>query len=249
VANQSGTLDDIYPQYYTINRTVSFSTTAGSSTITVNDVGSNIVTGDTVNIITHVSVGGVILFGAYPCISGGPDVYQIQSTDVLGYPNPATSNVTNAGTVASFSVSAGENAVTVTLANHGFSVGQYYPVLVQTTLGSSGITLYGNYIIQSLDSLDPTNKFVINASSQANVAASSIDINGGLVRFEYYLGNTVLPSASGFAIDPYGIGGFGAGAAVAIGRSFALTGISSSTPSAGYVTYSFTGSIEIIGQT
>jgi hypothetical protein len=246
VVNQSGTVNDIYPQYYTVNRTVSFSTTAGSSTVTVNDAGSNIVTGDTVNITTHVSVGGVIFFGAYLCSSVSSGVYQIQSTDVLGYPNPATSNATNTGTVASFAVASGDNAVTVTLADHGFSVGQYYPVLVQTTLGSSGITLYGNYIIQRLDSLNPTNKFIINAANQANAAASSVSINGGLVRFEYYLGNTVSPSASGFAADAYGIGGFGAGAAITDGRSFSLTGISPSTPSAGYVEYSFAGSIEIV---
>lgn len=239
----NGTLESVFPQYYSVSRTVNVSTTSGSATVTITDTGSNIQTGDTVNILTHISVGGLILFGTYVCTSAGANSYQIQAKDILGFPQYATSTVANGGAVASFSIASATNIVTVTLNNHGFSVGQYYPVLVSTTIGASTVTLYGNYTIQSV----PTaNTFTINSTTTAASGGPfTASINGGLAAYTYYLGNTVVPASTGFAIDAYGLGGFGVGLPAVTGRSFTLSAVAPSTPSSGYVTYSFSGSMNV----
>ena len=238
VVNQNGSLDGIYPQYYTVNYTVNATTTSGSSTVTINDPNSTIFSGDSLNILTHISVGGVILFGTYVCSYLSNNAYQIQSADILGYPVLATSNVTAGGAVASYTTTATNNIVTVTLNNHGFSAGESYPVLVQTTIGASGVTLFGNYVIQSVT----TNTFTINAQATSSSIATA-SINGGLAEYTYYLGNTIPPAGSAFAADPYGVGPFGVGAAVGTGRNYSISSIAASTPSVGYVTYTFAGNI------
>ena len=120
-------------------------------------------------------------------------------------------------------------------------MGQFFPVLIMTTIGASGVTLFGNYVIQSVT----TNTLTINAQASA-VTTTSVSLNSGSAQYQYFLGNTVPPAASGFAADPYGVGNFGVGATVIVGRNYALTGISPSTPSAGYVTYTFSGNIVIV---
>ncbi len=242
VSNQNGTLDGIFPQSYAVDYTVSVTTVAGSSTVTINDPNSVILSGDSVQINTHISVGGLILFGTYACTYLSSNAYQIQATDILGNPINATSTVTAGGAVASFTTAITSAIVTVTLNNHGFSVGQFYPVLVQTTIGTSGITLYGNYVIQSV--VTP-NVFIINAQSSA-ISTTTASINSGLAEYEYYLGNTIPPASSGFAADPYGIGNFGTGPTLTSGRNYSISSIAPSTPSVGYVTYSFVGNITLV---
>jgi len=53
----------ITPRGQTVNTTVDFSTTAGSSTVTVTDVGRNANDYDDVWIQTPIAVGGLVLFG------------------------------------------------------------------------------------------------------------------------------------------------------------------------------------------
>jgi len=62
----SGNLIDITPQITTTNSTALFSTTAGSNVVDVTDYGVVASTLDQVNYVTPVSVGGIILNGAYP---------------------------------------------------------------------------------------------------------------------------------------------------------------------------------------
>jgi hypothetical protein len=238
----SDILDSIAPQYYQTSRTVSATTTAtptASNVVTITDTGSNILTGDTVDILTHISVGGLILFGTYSCTQFDANNYKINATDILGNPIYPTSNVTNGGAVASFNVSSGSNVITVTLNNHGFTAGSYYPVLVSTVLGSSGITLYGNYIVQSVPTAT-ANTFTIYADINA-VASATTSINGGLAAYEYYIGNTIAPTSAGFGAGGFGYGGFGIGIATVPGREFTLSAVAPSTPSTGYVTYTFSG--------
>jgi len=240
ISNQNANLTGIYPQSYSVNVAVSATTTVGSSLVTITDSNSTVSTGDTVRIVTHISVGGLVLFGNYLVTFLTTSTYQIQATDILGNPVNATSSVTNGGAVASYASSSGSPIVTVTLNNHGFSVGQFYPVLVATTIGSSGLTLFGNYIVQSAT----TNTFNIIAPVSA-AATTSASINGGLAQYQYFLGSTVAPPAGGFAFDPFGTGGFGVGSGITPGRSYAIASITPSAPSAGFVTYSFTGNIGI----
>lgn len=229
--NSGGALLGISGQYYTVNKPVSVSTTAGSATVSIVDDEANILSGDTVFIKTQIAVGGLVLFGNYQCTYVDPDTYRIEVVDAAGYPVFATSTVSNGGAVPQFTTVSGSNIVTVTLASHDYQVNQFFPVLVPTTF--NGITLSGNYVIQSVTG---TGTFTINASNSAT-ASGSASINSGLAQYEYYLGNTVAPSASGFGTGEFGIGTFGIGTIPSIGRQYTIVNVQPSTPSAGFVTY------------
>ena len=160
---QSGGLTDITPQTAQYNVPVSFSTTAGSNIVTVTHSGSNISDYDVVDIRTHISVGGIILFGQYQCYALGANTYNIRAYNVLLEPYLATSTVTNGGAVSLFTLQSGSDFVNVTLANHGYVAGQSFPILIANSV--AGVTLYGNYVIQTV--LD-ANNFVISATTQAS---------------------------------------------------------------------------------
>ena len=229
--NSGGALLGISGQYYTVSKPVSVSTTAGSATVSIVDDEANILSGDTVFIKTQIAVGGLVLFGNYQCTYVDPDTYRIEVVDAAGYPVFATSTVSNGGAVPQFTTVSGSNIVTVTLASHDYQVNQFFPILVPTTF--NGITLSGNYVIQSVTG---TGTFTINASNSAT-ASGSVSINSGLAQYEYYLGNTVAPSASGFGTGEFGIGTFGIGTIPSNGREYAIVNVQPSTPSAGFVTY------------
>lgn len=165
------TLTDITPRLASDDVAVNFSTTSGNSTVTIIDATTTGITSyNSVYISTQVSVGGLILFGLYPVVANaGSTSYTIQAKNVLGSPITAASTVSNGGAVPSFAVTSGASTVTVTLADHNYSVGSTFPVLVSTTVG--GIPLYGNYVVQSVPS---TSTFTI----QAATTAQSITVTG-----------------------------------------------------------------------
>lgn len=229
--NSGGALLGISGQYYTVSKPVSVSTTAGSATVSIVDDEANILSGDTVFIKTQIAVGGLVLLGNYQCTYVDPDTYEIEVVDAAGYPVFATSTVSNGGAVPQFTTVSGSNIVTVTLASHDYQVNQFFPVLVPTTF--NGITLSGNYVIQSVTG---TGTFTINASNSAT-ASGSASLNSGLAQYEYYLGNTVAPSASGFGTGEFGVGTFGIGTIPSNGREYDIVNVQPSTPSAGFVTY------------
>lgn len=181
--------------------------TTGPQTVagTVGSGGSNITAYDAVFIPAHISVGGLILFGLYPCIAASSTTYQINALTVLGDPALATATVANGGAVASFATTSGTSIVTVTLNNHGFVVGDTYPVLIQTVVG--GVTLTGNYTVQTV----PTaNTFTIQVSQNAT-ATTTGSINGGLARYIYYVSYGPLPEGGGYSTGGYSAGGYSTG--------------------------------------
>jgi hypothetical protein len=163
---ESGGSNDITPQTALFNVPVSFSTTAGSNIVTVTHASSNISDYDVVDIRTHVSVGGIILFGQYQCYSLSANSYTIRPLNILLEPYTATSTVSNGGAVPVFTLDSGSDFVNVTLANHNFIAGQAFPVLVATSV--AGVTLYGSYQIRNI--VD-ANNFVIAATTQASTVA------------------------------------------------------------------------------
>lgn len=193
------------PQYYVVNPAVSCDTTSGSNEVIIDDTGSNVSNYDSIYIATHISVGGLILFGFYTCEALSANSYSVFARNIIGLPINATSTVTNGGAVASFTTAAGSSSVSVTLADHGFSVGSTYPILVPTTVG--GITLYGNYIVREVTS---TSVFVISAENKATSSATA-SINGGNAQITYYIGQSALPPSTGYGSGGYGAGGYGTG--------------------------------------
>lgn len=206
-----GVVQDITPTSTTENIAVAFATTAGSPVVTITDATTqNLTNFDTVDILTHVSVGGLVLYGSYPIQSVDATHYQITALDILGNPLPAAATA-SPGVVASVTTTANSATVTVTLPNHGYVAGSTYPLLVPVTVG--GLTLpVGNYLVQKV--LSP-NTFIILAKTQAP-AAATIAVNGGQARLVYSFGvGPVLP-ATGFGIGGFGVGPFGGTGAPAL---------------------------------
>jgi hypothetical protein len=203
----AGGLKTITPQTTTANVAVSFTTTTGvtGNIVTITAAGSSLDQYDTVDIQTQVSVGGLVLFGAYPVIPVSGSQFQISATNIFGEPQYATSAVTGGGAVPSFTTVSGSSNVTVTLANHSFSAGSTFPVLVSTVVG--GVTLYGNYFVTSVT---PGVSFVITASTSASSSTTASE-NGGNVRMVYYNGIGQLLANSGYGVGGYGVGGYGSG--------------------------------------
>lgn len=227
---QNGQARNLAPQVKQTNPAVSVTTSTTSNTVTITDPASNISSYDSVYVLTHISVGGVIIFGFYPATQASANTYTINLTDTLGDPQIPTSAVVNGGVVASFTTLLNSPFVTVTLPNHGFSAGDTFPVLVSTSVG--GVTLLGNYII---DQVPSSSTFIISASSQATSTATA-SINGGNARYDYYLAYGALITGTGYGVGGYGTGGYG-------------SGIPSVTPTSGNPLYAIDWTLDNWGDT
>jgi hypothetical protein len=224
ISESTGFSIPISPQSYTYNMAVSVDTTSGSATVSVDDINSNVSSYDGINILTPISVGGIVLSGYYAPIAVNDDSYQIIARNIIGLQTPATSTVSNGGVVPSFTTLTGQINVTVTLPNHGYTAGSTFAVLVPSTAG--GVTFYGNYLV--LASPAPTtNTFVIAADSSATSAAT-VFMNGGNARIVYYVGQQNTAPANGFGDGLFGAGGFGTGVTSSGGRQLAIASISTS---------------------
>lgn len=196
----SGVRDTITPQTTTTNVAVNFSTTNGSTTVTIVDNSVTPSTNNAVFISTQVSVGGIVLFGMYPIATvAGAHTYTIVAASA------ATSTVASGGAVPQFTTTSGSALVTVTLNNHGKIVGDVFPVLVATSVG--GITLDGSYTIRSILS---ANTFTISAANTAT-SSTSVSENSAQVRSTHYIVVTPVSSGTGYGVGGYGSGGYGTG--------------------------------------
>lgn len=198
----SGELFNITPIRATDNVAVSFSTTASSKTVTITDAGNGVSVGDWVNIVTTVSVGGILLQGYYLVESVvDSNNYTITAADA------ATSTVSNGGAVSAFATTDTSATVTVTLDNHGYAVGDLYTVHVSTTVAT--VVLDGQYNVASV--VD-ANSFTITATTTANATTTGSE-NGGDVRLQYQLpsGHASVTALSGYGVGMYGAGFYGEG--------------------------------------
>lgn len=186
---------------------VSVDTVSGSPDCVVAATGSNVNNFDTVDIITQISVGGVVLFGNYSATFVDANNFLVVAHDALGAPLAASSTVTNGGAVPSFSFSSGQSYVDVTLADHGYITGDTFPILVPLTV--AGITLYGNYSVVSVSS---SSVFRIIANNKAS-STTTASLNGGNAKFTFYRNPLPLPTGTGYGVGGYGIGGYGNGVA------------------------------------
>jgi hypothetical protein len=204
----AGTVNDITPTTTSDNVTPAASATMGSAVVTITDATTTGITSyDSVYIMTHISVGGIVLFGLYPTTGVTNTTYSVVSEDILGALLPATSTSTST-TVALFSTTNGSNVVKVTLNNHGYQVGSTYPVLISTTVG--GVTLFGNYIVQSV--IDANN---FNIFTQQNATSTTTgSINGGNAAYLYSFGLGAIAPGGGYGSGGYGRGGYGTGSGV-----------------------------------
>ena len=198
---------------------VDFSTTLGSDVVVIVDTGSNVTDYDSIFLETQVSVGGLVLYGMYRSTAINANSYSISAKDVLGQPQYATATVANGGAVPEFVTTLDSSIVAVTLNDHGLTVGSNFAVYVSTAVG--GITLFGNYTVTTVSSV---NAFTIQASNAAT-SADTQDENGGDARMLLYIGLGPLPAGTGYGIGGYGSGGYGTGVPPVANPGTAITNI------------------------
>ena len=196
----NGSLTNLTPQTYTSNVATNFSTTIGSNTVTVVDSNiSAITTYTSIVLETPVSLGGIVLSGAYAI----QNVISNTSYTILAA-TTAASTATNTGAVPAFTTAAQSYAVTVTLTGHGLVAGNTLNFLVSTTVG--GVAISGNYSVQSVTD---ANNFVITASQSATSTAGPTSMNSGHARILYNIGLAAPSGGSGWGTGGWGTGGWG----------------------------------------
>ena len=203
---------NITPQTYTTNTSPNFSTTSGSTTVTVIDSGIVASIYDYVDYVTPVSVGGIVLSGPYLIQSAASTTYTITAETA------ATSTVANGGASYTFSTTSASPLVTAVLNNHGYSVGSEFYVGVATTVG--GLTLSGLYIVASV--VD-ANTFTFSAQNTASSTAGPVSINSGNIQSQFYIAVGPQPTGAGFGVGGFGTGGFGVGTSPAATPGTAIT--------------------------
>jgi hypothetical protein len=204
----NGSLSDLTPETKTRNVAVDVSTTSGSNEVMITDTGSNVTDYVVVYINTPISVGGLILFGAYQCFQIGANTYNIYVYDIFGAPVNATSTVSNGGAVPEFTTTSAAASVQVTLADHGLSVGDTAVFPISTTVG--GVTVSGSYTVQTVIDAD---NYTITVATVATSSTSGF-MNGGLAQYIYYIGVGPIVAGTGYGIGGYGRGGYGTGTSV-----------------------------------
>ena len=212
-----GVLSDITPAQVSDSIAPVVQTQAGSSSVLITDTTVTGITNyDSIYIATQISVGGIVLFGLYPYDVDGfvsALTYSVQSVDILGNSNPATSSSTQPvlptfTTVGPSGGVPGSTTVTVTLPNYTYAAGDTFPVLTPTTVG--GITFFGNYVVAQLLS---ATQFNIVANAPASSSATGT-LNGGNAYFIYNVGYGAIPAGTGWGIGAWGSGGWGTGTPV-----------------------------------
>ena len=217
----NGSVTTRSPSFYEYSVTPDFSTQAGNPEVDIIDAGSNVSETSSVFIMTPVSVGGLVLFGLYSVKSQSADQYSVDATNVIGTLLPAPSTVLNGGTLPVFDTIAANPIITVTLADHGFTPGANFAVLVPIVLSGATIQV-GNYTVQTVPS---SSTFTILIDSTPTTTDTAT-MNGGMAKFRYYIGRDVQSSGGGYGTGGYGRGGYGAGITTGSGRVFDTTAAS-----------------------
>lgn len=207
----NGVLRDVSPTGASDDIAAVVTTQAGNYSVLITD---NTIMGvtnyDAVYIATQISIGGLILFGSYPCAPEGiltPNGYTIFARDKFGNLQPATSS-SSLPILPSFATTALSSTVTVTLPNYTYAAGETFPVLTPTTVG--GINIFGNYVVQSLIDV---NNFTIITSTLADSSVTGT-LNGGLAHFIYSFGKGAIPGGTAYGVGTYGSGGYGTGTGI-----------------------------------
>lgn len=196
-----GTLREITPQTKTTNPACDFTTVINTPIVTVIDPNvTDVTTYDVVFYNTPVSVGGLVLQGAYPIASiAGAHSYAVSDN------TNATASVSNGGAVPEFVTTNGSSIVTVNFAAHGKQIGGNFTFPISTTGG--GVTILGTYRILTVPG---ANSFTISANVLATSGAT-FSMNAGAAQIVYYIALGPAAGGTGYGVGAYGAGGFGTG--------------------------------------
>jgi hypothetical protein len=154
----SGNLQDITPLIYADNIAPNFSTTVGSTTVTVIDPNLTASTLDYVEFITPVSVGGIVLTGPYLLTSvagttytitaASPATFTVSKAIIVGSISSTTLSVTSvtSGTLVIGQSLSGTGVTTGTTLTAG--AGASWTTSISQSAGSTTITAYGGSVYQ-----------------------------------------------------------------------------------------------------
>lgn len=223
VINDSS-LNNITPQTTTVSVAVSFSTTGSSDVVTIDATASGLDKYDAIYIRTQVSIGGLVLFGLYNVLPVSANQFQIMATNALGKPAYATSTVAAGGAVPSFDATSGDASISVTLANHGLSVGSTFPILVSTYI--AGITLFGNYVVTEVTS---ANVFTITANATAATFATTATSGTGVTATVLFSTAIVIPVGSTIVVAGVTPAGYNATAVVTASSAGSVSYLNATT--------------------
>lgn len=199
----NGELYDVTPIRRTSNVANSLSTVISTNVVTIHDPANGVSIGDEINIITYVSVGGLLLQGLYTVQS----VIDANNYTINTATN-ATSTVTLGGNTSLFTTTLASGVVQVTLDNHGFPTGSIYTVHVSTTVAS--LVIFGVYLVGTV--ID-ANNFQIAVTGSASSGTTAYE-NSDEVQYQYLIasGPVSNSTAMGYGDGGYGLGPYGIGA-------------------------------------
>ena len=155
---------DAYIETYSLQTTVSgtpnFSTVLTSDVVTATIVQHDLVTGNWINIVVPVSIGGLILQGLYQVVT------VLNANEItFNAASNATGTVNNGGQLPIFTTTLNSATVSVNLPTHDLLAGNTFTVQEATLCG--GLILSGPYIVATIT--DPNNfTFVDTATATAN---------------------------------------------------------------------------------
>ncbi len=198
---------------------VSISTAPGAqNTVTVVDPNSGMTVYDTVVFETPVSIGNLLLQGAY----GIEAVLSTGSYTIISS-IAASTTIASSGILPTFTTTANSAFVTVSQPNNTAQaiLGLEQNYLVPTAVG--GLTIVGAYGVNSV--IDSTN-FTINSRLAAS-AAATVTMNSGVAQYLYYVTNGPPTTGTGWGAGGWGLGAWGVGSTGAASVSSAAVGITS----------------------
>lgn len=206
-----GVLYDITPITATTNAAPSLQTYLASKTVTIRDSTQAPAVGDWINLVTPISIGGVVVSGIVKVQSVNAPAYNVifgkipRAAGRGGSGGPLTTPDGPGGAVATYTTTNGSATVTVALAMHRLVVGGPYYVTVSTAI--AGLTLFSFY---SVASVIDANTFTITAPALAN-ASTTVAENGGHMQIQYLLpsGSPTTYASSGWGVGPWGGGPWG----------------------------------------
>lgn len=167
---------------------VDLSTTAGETTVTVEDALNSPQEGDWFQFLAPVAVGGIVLEGAYRVDTVvDPTHFTIEAAV------EAASTVVSGGAPRQFDTTNGSPTVTVTLTNHGLFTGQVIYLRSLTAVG--GLGLRGNYVVTVLT----PDTYTIDAGADATSTQTAMEYGGNMV-LSFLTG---LIQAASATVEPY----------------------------------------------
>lgn len=164
---------------------VALTTTVGSQTVIINDPVNQPLVGDWFFIRAPITVGGIILDGAYRVDTVvDPTHYTITAAQA------ATVAETDGGSAREFTTISGFTEVVVAMSNHGLFSGQV--VFISEPVLVGGQTLFGNYIA----TVNSPNDYSINTPLPATAPSAFVFEHGGNMALAFLSGLIKAASAT-----------------------------------------------------